>query len=122
MSSSKPTKPPGLKAAGARFWRQVTTQYTDLNPSEEQLLVSACRTIDTIARLDEALVNAPLMTKGVAGQDASNPLVGEVRMNRMALRSILASLNLPSSDEVNEIRDAMRAKRGRANAQKRFVS
>jgi hypothetical protein len=44
------TTPRGLKTAGRRLWRALTTDF-GLDPPEAVLLAEACRTVDLLADL-----------------------------------------------------------------------
>jgi len=91
---SAPAKPKGLGIPGSRLWRGVTQAYV-LRVDELILLESACRTADTISRLDLALVDEPLVVKGSMGQEREHPLLSEVRQQRAALARLLVQLKLP---------------------------
>lgn len=114
-----PRKPAGLGAAGARFWRQVASEY-DLRPDEVILLETACRTIDTIAQLDGAMTDEPLTVRGSAGQLREHPLLSEARQQRLALSRLLRQLALPEPEEVAQLRDAIRSRRARTAARARW--
>lgn len=114
-----PKRPAGLGTAGARFWRAVTTE-NDLRPDEVVLLEAACRTIDTVAQLDEAMRDEPLTVRGSAGQLREHPLLSEARQQRLALSRLLRQLALPEPEEVAEVRDAVRARKARAAARARW--
>lgn len=92
MRAVKP--PSGLGEAGVKFWREVTKQYT-FRPDEARLLEDACREMDLIARLEDAIAKAPLMVRGSMGQEVANPLVQEVRQHRSVLARLLGGLKLP---------------------------
>lgn len=114
-----PKRPAGLGTAGARFWRQVAGAY-ELRPDEGVLLETACRTLDTIAALDAALVGEPLTVRGSAGQLREHPLLSEARQQRLALSRLLRQLALPDPEEVAELREAARSRKARAAARERW--
>lgn len=89
--------PKGLSIGGKRAWKQVTSAYK-LRPDELILLESACRTVDRIAELDEAMVGQPLISKGSMGQEREHPLLSEARQQRTLLRQLFAQLKLPDTD------------------------
>ena len=103
--------PKGLGAAGKRLWRDVTGKY-ELRPDELRVLESACRTVDMIGQLEDALVDEPATVLGSKGQVIAHPLIAEVRMQRMAFAQLLRSLKLPdegsSGAAVNQQRSAAR--------------
>lgn len=95
-------KPAGLGAAGGALWRSVVGYSTDgatveFRPDEVAILVTACRTADTVAAIERALVGEPLTVEGSAGQQVLNPLVSEVRFQRAALAQLLGRLRLPDA-------------------------
>ena len=89
--------PKGLQAKGRRFWRDITSRY-ELRVDELRLLEDACREIDLIERLEDALIDAPLVAKGSMGQPVASPLVQEVRQHRSVLSSLLIKLKLPDEE------------------------
>lgn len=91
-------RPSNLGPSGRRFWRETTQDY-EFSPSELAILGQACRILDTIDRLDAALVDAPATVKGSMGQEREHPLLSEVRQQRLALTRVLAALAIPSEDE-----------------------
>lgn len=120
MPTSRPRRPTGLGTTGRRFWNRVMADYDNLRADEAVVLEHACRVLDTIARLDAALADAPLTVRGSVGQERENPLLSEVRQQRMALSRLVRQLDLPQPDEVAEIRDALRSRRARAAARARW--
>lgn len=85
--------PVKLKAAGRTLWRSVSDSY-ELREDERQALEAACRTLDELRRLEEALADAPVVVKGSKGQTRTNPLFAEVRAHRLTLRQLLRSIGL----------------------------
>ena len=94
----RPRAPEGLDAGGATLWRAVTGVY-ELSPAELETLRQCCRQVDLIARLDEALRDAPVVVTGSMGQPKTHPLVGAVAEARRTLDGLQRSLNLPMPDE-----------------------
>lgn len=88
------TAPRGLGAPGRRLWREVTGGWS-LRPDELAVLAAACRCVDTLARLDEAVESGPLLERGSKGQPRVAPAVVEARMQRVALGQLLSRLDLP---------------------------
>lgn len=102
--------PHGLDRAGLALWFSIAEHY-ELRPDELAVLEDACRTSDTIARLELAWESSGYLTeaRGVAGQQVIHPLVGELRMQRSARAALLGKLKLPDLDDapiVNQNRDA----------------
>lgn len=55
-ASAPPSDPePGFAARGARLWREMTAERSDLSPVERVLLEETCRTADRLDRLDAFL-------------------------------------------------------------------
>ncbi len=95
MSTRKsPPQPVGLAGAGRALWRAIAPVY-ELRPDELAVLTEACRVADTLAELEAARAEAPLLSKGHAGQDVIHPFVSEQRFQRAALAGLLRQLKLP---------------------------
>lgn len=90
--------PKGLGAAGRRLWRAAVAEY-EFDAAEVELLRTACRTVDELARIETALSEAGSLTvKGSTGQPRAHPLLEEARRHRAVLARLVAALDLP--DEV----------------------
>lgn len=92
-----PAPPEDLGDAGATLWRQVRRDYM-LRADEEVLLVSACRTLDELGRLEQKLASTSLTVSGSKGQIRPHPLIAEVRAHRLALKQLLGSLGIDEAD------------------------
>lgn len=112
--------PRGLKAHGRSLWRRITGDF-ELREDEITVLEAACRTFDTIARLDAELVDAPLTVPGSAGQLREHPLLSEVRQQRALLARLLHQLHLPDSEALGAYRGGQRSTQARAAAAKRWT-
>jgi hypothetical protein len=123
VSGSKPRipAPRGLGGAGRRLWRDVVGQY-GLRVDELILLESACKTLDYIEKLDAAMADQPLLSKGSMGQDRENPLLSEVRQQRLALARLLRQIDLPELDSLTgAARSGERSSAARAMAGQRWA-
>lgn len=115
----KPLMPPNLGLAGRQLWTGIASKY-ELRADELRLLEDAASEADLIEALNEGLVGLPLMMKGSTGQDIVNPIYGELRQHRMALKGILGSLKLP--DENGEAATGARSAAARTAANARWSS
>lgn len=95
MVKSLPSVTFGEKAQA--LWDQVNGPY-QLRPDEVRILEDACREVDLIERLEDALAGAPLTVSGSQGQPVANPLVSEIRQHRQVVKALLGSLKLPDED------------------------
>lgn len=103
--SAQPTPhpaPAGLDKPGLALWCEVLQGY-GLRVDELRLLEEACRTVDVLARLVDALQDAPLTVAGSMGQMREHPLLAEARQQRIVLARLLAQLKLPEEDELHSV-------------------
>jgi hypothetical protein len=119
MAARAEPMPKGLADRGRRLWKTVTADH-DLRADEVLLLEHAARTVDLLARIDEALTEAPLTVKGSMGQLVEHPLVSESRAQRATLARLLAQLKIPESDARAVVTAARRTGRARAAASERW--
>lgn len=89
--------PAGLGAAGKRLWRSLTDKY-ELDPHELVLLEAAARQSDNLADCERHLAESDVMVLGSTGQPRVNPLVPEIRQQRIALAKLIDALALPTED------------------------
>jgi hypothetical protein len=94
----KPPTPRGLGTSGRRLWRAAVASY-EFGPGELLLLEKAARTADDVDRIEAALVDAPLVTIGSAGQERAHPLLAELRAFRALLAQLVRQLGLEVDDE-----------------------
>ncbi|WNM28451.1 hypothetical protein RN607_05470 [Demequina capsici] len=93
-----PTDPPaGLGTRGAAFWTATLAAY-ELTDSETAMLLEACRTLDNLDALAEAIQTHGVMVTGSMGQPVVNAALTEVRGQRLALHRLLTALALPDED------------------------
>ena len=99
------------------MWNAVSSRY-ELEAHELELLESACRLRDMMARLDDDLAGSLYVT-GSMGQRRLSPAVGELRQHRAALSKLMADLALPVDEDGVELPSPASA-RGRRAAQARW--
>lgn len=100
ISLDIPTPPEDLNDPGTELWVKVCSTFNFHDePGKVAILEQACRTVDTIAQLEEAQRGASLTTRGSMGQQVISPFIQEARQQRNALNTLMKSLGLPDSDE-----------------------
>ncbi len=97
MSSAIPRPPAGLAASGRELWRAVLRAY-ELSHHERVMLREACRTVDSIDRL-QALLDAEGYTATTSQGTRVHPALAELRQQRIALARLYAALQIPLDDE-----------------------
>jgi hypothetical protein len=115
-----PKCPPGFKAAGRRLWKAIHAAY-DFEDAPEKLVIleHACRTADLVERLQKAVDETDdLRVRGSQGQPVAMPEVGELRMYRALLTSLLKAVNCPE-DEADQL---TRSELGKLGAKARWGS
>jgi hypothetical protein len=96
----RPRSPGSLGADGRTLWRAVTGAY-ELSPAETAVLGRCCRTLDVLARVDAALIEADDLTvEGSVGQLKPHPLLAVKAEQERVLDALLRSLALPMPSEV----------------------
>jgi len=95
MTTSPPKPPPGLGSAARELWAAVLGTYA-LTPAEHEVLIALVHATDQLARVNAALVGAPLTVPGSRGQDTANPLLAEARMHGKLVESLQRALCLPA--------------------------
>lgn len=91
-------EPSGLGEAGAGLWRRVVDDY-ELAADELVLLAQACRTVDELEAMHQAIAAGPVTVKGSTGQPRVSGLFAEARAHRLALGKLLDQLALPAEGE-----------------------
>jgi len=116
-----PRMPTKLGASGKALWSSIIPAY-DLRPDEVRILTDACREADLIARLQDALESADLVTRGSMGQEVASPFVSEIRQHRTVLANLLKSLKIPDSPATAARKKAHVSDQARAAARSRWGS
>ncbi|MCX5212989.1 hypothetical protein OG689_27600 [Kitasatospora sp. NBC_00240] len=97
--------PANLGEQGGRLWSDVNDE-NHLRVDELRILEDACREVDLVERLEDALRGQPLLVKGSMGQVVASPLVQELRQHRALVARLLGALRLPDDEEAGGERDA----------------
>ena len=119
VTGSKPRTPAGLGAGGRRLWSAVVGPF-DLRPDELRILDDACREVDLVDRLEEAVAAAPLVVEGSRGQEAPHPLIPELRAHRLVLARLLKQLGLPDEPGIAKTKTMARSTSARKAAAARW--
>lgn len=109
--------PKGLRAWGRQLWEKVT-ESTGFDHAGYYILAEACRTADIIERLsgmlnsnstewvqisEDAVQYAMVEGENVATVNlVVNPIMGEIRQQRMAFRTLMAQLKLGQAEAATE--------------------
>lgn len=107
----------GLGARGRAFWDEQQAEL-EFDPHEEQVLLEACRTMDTIDALSTAIDRDGVMLTGSQGQARLNGAVAELRQQQAALARLIVQLNLDADDVAAAV--SAKGAASRAAAQKRW--
>lgn len=91
-----PLKPPrGLRAAGKRFWTEMTAEY-DFEPAELQLLALLCEQLDVQAAASRTLRAEGLtITNERTGNIKPHPALAISREATRVIASLVKALQLP---------------------------
>lgn len=100
--------PRGLGRHGRRLWRSVLDQY-ELAEHELAVLRIACRSVDRLEDIADALAGEKLVAVNAKGDQIPHPMLVEQRMQGLALTRLLASLRMP--EEVTEEGELTRPQR-----------
>lgn len=90
--------PDGLRTAGTAFWADVVGKYV-FRADELRIVEATARTLDDLAILEAAAVDAKPIVDGHAGQPRPNPIFGEIRSTRLLLSKLVTQLGLPDEGE-----------------------
>ncbi|MCP2046382.1 UNVERIFIED_ORG: hypothetical protein J3D58_000454 [Paenarthrobacter nicotinovorans] len=95
MTEKQPRPPRGLNAPGKALWTSVVAEF---EPDERELatLLEVCRTCDTLAAL-QALVDKEGLKDSTGTRP--NPLLAELRMQRIAFARLMAALRIPVEED-----------------------
>ncbi|WP_327100054.1 hypothetical protein OIE68_15515 [Nocardia vinacea] len=91
------------------MWFGIANDF-ELRADELRILEDACCEADLIDALAARLANEDLLIEGSQGQTVINPLVGELRMHRSVLSTLVGRLHLDDSadDSPEHLSDKMR--------------
>lgn len=108
--------PKDLGTAGRKLWREITLEFAFDSPIELNSLRHSCLLEDDLARLRNALADAPLLAKGSMGQAVESPLLASIRQAVALQSKLLSSISLESDTGA-----AARSHAGRALASQRWA-
>lgn len=111
--SRTPPKPPGIGSRASKLWRALNDEY-EFTPPEAALLVEACRCVDRLDQLDDAIREVGPMVAGSTGQPVVNPALTEARGQQAVLHRLIAALQL-SEDDVTQVLTARQIGSATAN-------
>lgn len=102
--------PEGLKWGGRKLWEATVADY-ELSQHETNLLLQACRTVDTLDLLQAHVdVDGPVID-GPTGPKI-HPALVECRQARITLARLLAALGLPTGVADDGPKQQRRSTRG----------
>ena len=90
--------PEGLGRAGLGLWQAVLGEC-ELASGEMALLVQACRTVDELETISQALADGPAVVTGSTGQPKASTLFAEARAHRLVLGKLFEQMALPELGE-----------------------
>jgi len=90
--------PAGLGRRGKALFKSVIVDFV-LSEGEQALLLEACRCLDDIEALQQAVVGVPMTTVGSRGQEVVHPLRAELRSQRLLLAKLIGQLDVPMPNE-----------------------
>jgi hypothetical protein len=96
-SDAIPAPPEELRQAGRQLWLDLAESFT-FRRDELPLLLEICRTKDRLDWLNAELVGAPATVRNVRGDEVTNPVLIEARMQGAQFGRLLAQLRLPDDD------------------------
>lgn len=86
-----------LGTRGRAFW-DALHKDDDWDAHDEEVILEACRTADTIDELSEAIGRDGVMIKGSQGQLVLNGAVAERRQQQQSLARLITMLNLDQAE------------------------
>lgn len=111
METKDDESPEGLSERGRAFWISLT-EVLEFAPQEAEVLLEACRTLDRIDALTEAIEDDGTMILGSMGQKILHPAISEVRQLQASFVRLTGALHLPEDAAAAEKFRTARAKAG----------
>ncbi len=108
-------RPDGLQPQGTALWDEISEAY-ELRLDEQRILEHACRTVDDLERLQQALANNEVIVPGSTGQPRTSPLIAEIRGHRQLLSRLVQQLDLPDPEAPTQRSALSQRKAAAANA------
>lgn len=117
MTATPPRPPTGLRPAGRRLWKAVTSSY-ELEVHELEVLAMACQQADVVEGLESLVAVDGYMAIGSKGQTIVHPALSEARQGRVVLGRLIAQLALPA--DAADVPASVRSERARRAADARW--
>lgn len=105
-AAAPPEPPDDLGDEGAALWRELVRALPpdwEFDPRELTAIKQAARQMDEIATLERELNESGRMITGAAGQLKPNPLIAELRAQRLAVVKMLGVLALPGGETGEQV-------------------
>ena len=109
---------PSLMARGARFYDRAIETFS-FSDSEHELLVEACRLLDSLQVMDDTIGEEGMTFSSSTGVKV-HPFVAERRQTTLALGRVLAQLAIPDDD--GQTVQSLLQSRGKSSAAKRWAT
>jgi hypothetical protein len=86
--------PRGLGVEGKKLWETMIGAFNLIaEPHKRRILFDACKTADSIKRLDDIAAKSSVTVRGSMGQEVIHPCIAQAQAARMQLAQLLARLN-----------------------------
>lgn len=82
----------------------------ELDERDQANLTLACRQLDDLERLEDAIGEIGTMTTGSTGQPVVNPAIAEARQSRIALSRLLGNVQIPAEEGGGDTSASQRAR------------
>lgn len=114
MTEQEQPAPDELASSGRALWTAIAGPY-ELEQHELSILLSACRIVDKLDRLEEELSTADSLVVEARTGPVAHPALVESRQQSLTLSRLVAALRVPLGEE-----DERRPQR-RGGARKPYV-
>lgn len=106
-----------LGEEGLLFWEEMNRTFNFHGETHKlRILEQAAKTLDTIAYLEEQMVDQPVTVLGSAKQLTIHPILDFIGRQRTAFTNQIKALKLPDSDEEAASKAERRTKQARKAA------
>lgn len=110
-----------LGEEGLQFWQEMNTSFDFAGETHKlRILEQAAKTLDTIAYLEEQMVDQPVTVLGSAKQLTIHPILDFVGRQRTAFTNQIKALKLPDTEEGKAFTHSQKSRAGRAGMAARW--